>query len=82
MTRLIFLAAVWLFSITGGLGVLSVAIILITAFLAAVFVHLGSVKLMKWVLKRQVTTRAIKEAEEPSTAWLKLKFFETLTKRV
>jgi hypothetical protein len=82
MTRAIFLLAIWIFGITGGLGTLAVAIILITAFLAAVFVHFGSLKLMKWVLKRKVGIQAIKEAEPVERAWLKLRFFDWMTRRI
>jgi hypothetical protein len=79
MTRAIFLLAIWIFGITGGLGTLAVAIILITAFLAAVFVHFGSLKLMKWVAKRQIAIKAIKEAQKPAEGWQKLEQFAKLT---
>jgi hypothetical protein len=81
MTRLIFLAAVWLFGITGGLGALGVAIILITALVAAVGVHLASTKLVRWATRRQIAIEAIKAAKSPAKAWKKLQEFEELTKK-
>jgi len=81
MVRVIFWLSVWIFSVAGGLGALSIALVMISAFVVFFIVHwITGGPLLKWAFKRQVTIRAIKEAQEPAAAWKKLKEFERATR--
>lgn len=80
LTRVIFWLSFWIFQFTAGLGVIAIAIILITAFVAAIGIHLAFKPILRWTARRHVALEAIKEAKSPATAWKKLEEFEKMTK--
>jgi hypothetical protein len=80
-TRALFKFSIAIFGAIGYVGVLSVAIVILTALAAFVFIHLAIGKwAIKWATKRQIAIEAIREAKQPAEAWKKLKEFEELTK--
>ena len=81
MTRSILFIAVWAFGITGALGVFSVIVVIISAFIAFAIIHWATGgPLLKWAIRRKIIISAMRSAEKPSAAWKKLEEFEEYTK--
>ncbi|MEM2707588.1 MAG: hypothetical protein QXQ30_00705 [Candidatus Pacearchaeota archaeon] len=80
LSRGLIAIARFLLSLASTVGVVAVVSEIIVAFVIFILLSWGSTKAFKWALKRRLKAKALKEAEEPATAWTKLKEFEELTK--
>ncbi|MEM4358215.1 MAG: hypothetical protein QW244_02585 [Candidatus Pacearchaeota archaeon] len=64
LTKGILKLAHYIFGITAGLGVLAVAIVIVSAFVALVIVHLGLSGFNKWIFRRKAMIEAHKKGVE------------------
>ena len=73
LTKTCLMAAAWMITWTAWAGSVSVFVVLITAFIAAVCVHLGFAGIAGWVYKRQLMIKAAKGGAQATTAIKHLK---------
>ncbi len=73
LTKVIAMISIWLMAITAGLGVISVAVAIGSAFVAFLLVHLGLGGLTSWVWKRQRDLKAYKNVSKVKTGFRTLK---------